>query len=442
MPIVQLFCKQIAGFFGHGFLPRRFPRPGTLSVPKRTDKHWPHAACTIAARHRECGMSFIFLVIAAAANFAVGFGAFVVIGLVEPIATQYGVSSTTAGVTMTAYAVAYAIGSPLLVALSGRLNRKTVVVSGMALFAFGSFCSAVAPTFPLLLASRVVAALGAGLFTPTTAAVGAALATPEKRGQVLSTLFSGVTIAQVLGVPAGTWLGYSYGPSIAFQIAGALGLFAVLALWIVVPRNIAIAPISLKALSKVLRTPHLMLAVTFTASFLSAIYVVYVYFGPLLTHLYGLDKNAKTVLFLVYGSAAVLGNYVGGLGASRIGPSRTLMILCAMQVLCLYLVPNLALGVGVTAALSFVWAVCGWSFLAPQQMRLIAIDQQQVQALFALNASCIYAAAALGSWIGSQTIRLGGFEWLGIVAAAMGVISIAHLVLSDRLVTAARSRGT
>ncbi len=384
-------------------------------------------------------MPFALLLLLSSANFVIGFGAFVVIGLVEPISLRYGVNAGLAGNAMTVYAIAYAIGSPIAISVTGRMERRTVLGLGLALFAIGSLASAFAPSLELLFAARIVTAFGAGLFTPAAAAVGAALAPPEKRAQTLSTIFAGLTIAQVIGVPAGTWLGYTYGPGPTFMVVGGLAVLAFGAIIVMIPRAVRLAPTSLGALGKVLTTPHLILAVTFSATFLASIYVVYTYLGPLLTHLYGLEKNAKSVMFLIYGSAAVLGNFVGGWSTNRFGTFRSLLFLAIVQVVLLYLVPNAALGIAVTAGLLFVWALAGWSFMTPQQTRLVSIDASQVQPLFALNASCIYVAAAIGSAIGSATISHLGFGYLGAVAALMALLAIAHLIISERLVAAQKA---
>jgi MFS transporter, DHA1 family, inner membrane transport protein len=373
------------------------------------------------------------LLLLSAANFVIGFGAFVVIGLVEPIALRYDVLPALAGNTMTAYAIAYAIGSPIAIALAGRLPRRTVLGLGLTFFSLGSLASALAPTLEVLFAARVIAAFGAGLFTPSAAAVGAALAPPEKRAQTLSTIFAGLTIAQVVGVPAGTWLGYTFGPAAAFGAVTFLSLIALVAVLALVPADLKIPPTSLAALGKVLRTPRLLMAVTVSASFLASIYVVFTYLGPLLTHLYGLEKDAKTVMFLVYGSAAVLGNFVGGWSTNKFGSYNTLMVLSILQVIMLYLVPSLALGVAFTAVLLFIWSLSGWTFMTPQQTRLVGIDASQIQPLFALNASCIYVAAAIGSAIGSATINRLGYDWLGPVAALTALFAIINLVISKKL---------
>jgi predicted MFS family arabinose efflux permease len=374
-----------------------------------------------------------------AANFVIGFGAFVVIGLIEPIAAAHAVSPSEAGRAMTVYALAYALGSPIGVAVMGRYSRNTVLSVGMGLFMVGSLASALAPGFGFLLAARAVAAFGAGLFTPSASAVAVALSEPANRARAISSVFAGLTIAQVVGVPAGTWLGYRFGPEFTFGVVAALAGVAAVAVWRVVPA-VAVPPTSLAALGRVLRTPHLVVAVSFTATFLAAIYVVYTYLGPLLTHLYGLGPEAKTALFFVYGAAAVAGNWVGGRLTEGFGAVRTLMLLAVLQVGFLLAVPNVALAVPFTALLLFGWALSGWSFLTPQQSRLVQLAPEQTQALFSLNASCIYAAAAIGTAIGGLTLRTGGFEMLGGVAAGMALLAIGHLALSSRL--AARAGGS
>jgi MFS transporter, DHA1 family, inner membrane transport protein len=387
-----------------------------------------------------CLMTLAFLLVLSAANFVIGFGAFVVIGLVEPIAQRYDVSPALAGQALTAYAIAYAIGSPLAIAITGRLPRRIVLALGMGLFALGSLASAFAPSLAALFAARVLCALGGGIFTPAAAAVGAALAAPDQRARTLSTIFAGLTLAQVVGVPAGAWFGYAYGPMPTFLAAGFLALIAGAAVLMLTPREMRLPPTSLAALGKVLTTPHLIAAVSFSATFLAAIYVVYTYLGPLLTHLYGLDKDAKSLLFLIYGSAAVLGNFVGGWSTNAFGASRTLLALAIAQVVMLYLVPGIAMGVAITAGLLFLWSLSGWSFMTPQQTRLVSIAPSQVQPLFALNASCIYIALAIGSAIGSATIERLGYAYLGLVAALCGLVAIIHLIASDRLTARAKAR--
>ena len=141
-----------------------------------------------------------------ACNFIIGIGAFVIIGMLEPLGADLDRSPAQAGQLMTIYAVAYAILSPVLVALTGNVGRRRVMAGGFALFALAAVVSALAPNFMVLGGARVIAAAGAGIFTPLAAAVAAGLYPPEQRARVLAAVFFGLTISQVAGVPAGRWV--------------------------------------------------------------------------------------------------------------------------------------------------------------------------------------------------------------------------------------------
>ncbi|MEM7268134.1 MAG: MFS transporter, partial [Pseudomonadota bacterium] len=144
----------------------------------------------------------------AAANFAVGIGGFVTVGVLTPMGEAFGISAAEAGLVMTIYAVAYAIGSPLAVAATGGIARKNVLSLGLTLFGLGSAATALAPTIEVLWIARIITAVGAGLITPVAAGVAAASSTDETRGKAMASVFLGITLAQVVGVPSGAWLGY------------------------------------------------------------------------------------------------------------------------------------------------------------------------------------------------------------------------------------------
>ena len=144
-----------------------------------------------------------------ASNFVIGMGAFVLIGLVTPIAGDMDLSPPRVGAAMTTYAIAYALLSPFLVSLTGALGRRRVLALAMTIFAGGNLLTALAPTEFVLHLSRVVAAAGAGMFTPVTSSVAAALAPPQARGRALANVIVGLTVAQVLGVPVGSFVGYT-----------------------------------------------------------------------------------------------------------------------------------------------------------------------------------------------------------------------------------------
>lgn len=366
-------------------------------------------------------------------NFVIGMGAFVVIGMLIPIAEDLEISTAGAGWIMTSYAIAYAILSPLLVALTGQIGRRKVLAMGLGLFALASLAATLAPTQLTLNASRMLAAAGAGLFTPVAAATAAGLSGPERQGRALAAVFFGLTLAQVVGVPAGSFIAYTFGWRSAFMIVVALALPCLYLIWTRIPAGLSFQTVRLRDLGQVLADFPTMLSILFTTSFLGGIYVIYTYLAPLLTETSGYGRNGVTLLLLVFGCGAVVGNLLGGILADKLGPHRSLLGLCGAQVLLSPTFSLLPLSDVATLLLVFLWSSCGWSFLASQQLRLISIAPEKVSVVFALNAAAIYVGAAWGAAIGGMVLSLSGLGMLGLTGGGLMIIAFIHLVVSERL---------
>jgi predicted MFS family arabinose efflux permease len=365
-----------------------------------------------------------------AGNFVIGMGAFMVIGMLGPIGAGLGMSAATAGWTVTFYAIGYAIASPVLVAATGAIGRRRILTAGLAIFALAALLAAIAPGPAALFAARLLAAAGAGIYTPVAAAAGAGLSPPEARGRALAAVFFGLTLAQVMGVPAGSFIAYSLGWRWAFVIVAILALPCIWGVWTRVPRGLPFQPTRMATLAEVLLTPALMLTISFTATFLGAIYVIFTYLAPLLESQMGYGRDGITLALLVMGCGAVAGGQLGGILTDRAGALRTLTALCIVQICLLPLFsalpfPDLAL-----FGLLAVWTTCGWSFMAAQQARVIAAAPDRANVMLALNAACIYVGAALGSAFGAAVLAGFGDLALGIAAAIAMLGALAHLRLT------------
>ena len=361
------------------------------------------------------------------ANFAVGMGAFVVIGILSPVAADLGVSKAQAGSLLTVYAVVYALSSPLLVALTGRVDRTWALVGGMATFSVGALAAALSGGLQSVLLARGVMALGAGIVTPVAASVGVALAGAEGRGRALAVVFGGLTLAQAVGVPVGAWLGYAYGWRTAFVVVVLLGALSAMACVLRLPRGIQVPVATLASLAGVLTSLRQSLAVSFTALFIGALYVFYTFLAPFLESRYQLGRDGVTAMLDVFGAGAVVGNSVGGPLTDRIGPHRTLALLCAAQLVLLPALSWVPLPLAAATVVIGLWSICSWSFMVPQQARLAMLAPERVPVLFALNAAAIYVGGSVGSAIGGATLQVAGFAWLGPVGAGLALLAMGSL---------------
>jgi len=367
-----------------------------------------------------------------ACNFVVGMGAFIVIGMVPLLSDDLGISTAAAGGTMTAYAIAYAVMSPLLVSLTGQIGRRRVLAAGLTIFALASLLSAVSTNITMLYIARALAAAGAGIVTPVGAAVVAALAPPKAQGKSIAAFYFGLTLSQVLGVPAGGWVAYTFGWRAAFWIVLVLTSIAALLVWVRVPAGLRFKPVTLTDLGNALKDGVIMGAVLFTASFLGAIYVLFTYLAPLMAGTMGYGRDGITLVLLVFGLGAVAGNLMGGWMTDRLGSIKSLVILCLAQIVLMPMFSGLPLAPWLLFILVFAWSVMGWSFVAPQQVRLLHLAPNIAGVVLALNAAAIYVGTAAGSAIGGAVQTVGDITWLGAAAGIAALGALGHILLSHR----------
>jgi MFS transporter, DHA1 family, inner membrane transport protein len=366
-------------------------------------------------------------------NFVVGMGVFVVIGIISPIAEGLNVSKADAGIVLTSYAIAYALLSPIGAALTGSLPRRTVLVAALGLFCVGSLLSAVSTSLLMLTASRLLVAFGAALYTPLSAGVAVAVTQPAERGWALAKVFGGMTMAQVAGVPLGAWAAYRFGWHAPFFLAAGLAAVCAVVLLRAIPSSLQFPSGNVRAVLGALRDLNLMVSVTFTATLMAAVYVVFTYFAPLIEVSAGSNPEARTAYLVLFGLGAMGGNYVGGYLSDRLGPLRTLVMVCIAHVLMLPLFSVMPWHPLLLALIVFAWSSFAWCFMPPQQSRLAAIAPSSVALALALNAAMIYAGIAVGSAIAAVILARFGLEGLGVAAGLMAVLALLHLWVSTRI---------
>ncbi len=373
------------------------------------------------------------LPILSAANFVIGMGAFMVIGLLIPVADAFSLSTSTAGLLMTLYATSYAVLSPLLVSLTGAVGRRRILAAGLSVFAAANLLAALAPDETVLFAARVLAAAGAGLVTPVAAAVAAGLSAPDRQGRALTAVFFGFTLSQVVGVPAGGFIAYTFGWRSAFALVAVMALPIIALIWLRIPAGLSFRPVSLADLRRTLGHGPSLIGLGFTVLFVSGTYVVYTYISPLMNARMGFGRDGITLMLLLFGLGAVIGNLFAGPASDRIGTFRTLAILALVQTAILPWFSALPLPVVLLLGLCIGWSAFGWSFTAPQQARLIAIDPANASVILALNAGCIYLGSAFGSWVGGVALASAGLDALGFIGGGVVCSSLIFLIASERI---------
>ena len=175
-----------------------------------------------------------------------------------------------------------------------------------------------------------------------------------------------------------------------------------------------------------------MLAVLYTVLIMGAVYVFYTYTAPVLETRMGFDRDGVSLFLFAFGVGGVFGNFLGGYLTDRIGAFRTLVFVSVAQILSLPVYSILPISPWLLYAHAVIWAVCGWSFAASQQFRLISIAPERQNVMLALNAAAIYVGVSLGSWVGGATLRIASLDALGLVGAAISVLALAVLIAGVR----------
>ena len=369
----------------------------------------------------------------AVATFAIGTEAFVIAGLLPVIAADMQISAAATGQLVTAYALAYAVGSPILAVAFNNLDRRNVLTLALLAFIAGNLLAVVAGNFPLLLASRMLMALGAGLCTPTAIGVAVAIASPERRGRAVALVTSGITVATVVGVPLGSLIGNQFGWRATFALVAVLGAIALAGLLFGLPRGLPRTTATIGQRLAVAGNSEVLYALATTMLWGAGGFTVFTYLSVPLKNL-GFSASEISMALLVFGSASAIGNMLGGTLADKLGPMPTAALgLASMAVALTLESPTLKFASPeyvryVFLLLIFGWGISGWLFYPAQVARIMRIDPQAAVIAVSLNASAMYLGFAIGGAAGGLVLSTLGPTDLGWVGGASVFASLALLL--------------
>ncbi|MEF1186657.1 MFS transporter, partial [Vibrio sinaloensis] len=260
--------------------------------------------------------------------FAIGTTEFVIVGLIPTMASDLGVSLPSAGLLVSLYALGVAIGAPVLTALTGKWNRKYVLLAVMALFVLGNVLAWQAPGYNTLIVARILTGLAHGVFFSIGSTIATGLVDKDKAASAIAIMFTGLTVALVTGVPLGTYIGQTFGWQATFLIVAILGVIAWIGSAWLVPSNLKQPPATkLSAQLKVLTQPRLLLVYAITALGYGGTFTAFTFLAPILEQQSGFSSQSIGLIMLVYGVSVAVGNIWGGKMADNFGPIKALTII-------------------------------------------------------------------------------------------------------------------
>ncbi len=367
--------------------------------------------------------------------FGIGVTEFVIMGLLLQVSADLGISVPLAGLLMTGYALGVFVGAPVLTIATRTLPRKTTLLVLMAIFTLGNLAAALSPSFGWLMAARIVTALAHGTFFGVGSLVATSLVAPERKASAIALMFTGLTLATLLGVPFGSWLGLAFGWRSTFWAVTAIGLVALVVLAVFVPTDRErVVPGSLAEEFKVLARPQVQLGLVMTVLGFGGIFAVFTFIQPVLVQLAGFSEAAVSPILLVFGGGLVVGNLLGGRWADRrLAPAL-------IGSIALLTVAMFASGfafhsqIGAVIA-AFALGAAAFATVAPLQMWVLQQAGGAGQGLASsLNIAAFNLGNAFGAWLGGAVITQGlGYGAIAPVAAVVPLLALGLAVFAVSL---------
>jgi MFS transporter, DHA1 family, inner membrane transport protein len=364
--------------------------------------------------------------------FAIGTAEFVIAGILTQVADSLHVSTGQAGHLITAYALAIVVGGPILTLWLARFDKRRVLLGLMALFIAGNVVAASTDSYTVLLISRVLAGLTQGPFYGIGAVVATRLVSQQMAGQAVGQMFAGLTLANVLGVPAGAWIGNTFGWNVTFWVVAALGVVAGAAIFAVIPQQAPEARRSLASQVSAFRNPQLLASLAITTLGWAGFMTFYGYIAPVAEQVAGFARSDLTWILVVVGLGLVWGNALGGKSADA-DLSRALKLWPAAMIASLVLVGLVAKLPWLFVGAAFVFGVVSFANVPPMQMRVMKHGGAAPELAATANISAFNIANALGGVIGGVVVDGSlGSAAIPFAAAVVPFIGLLFILWQER----------
>lgn len=366
----------------------------------------------------------VALLALALSAFAIGTTEFVIMGLLPDVAANLHVSIPSAGWLISGYALGVAIGAPVMAMLTARLPRKRTLLLLMLIFILGNLLCATASGYSFLMLARVVTALCHGAFFGIGAVVASRLVAPERQASAVALMFTGLTLANVLGVPLGTWFGQLYGWRATFWAVSGIGLLAFIALMISLPVDKDEKPVSLMREVRALNNGKLWLSLLTTVWFSAAMFALFSYIAPMLIHITGISADGVSWTLFLMGAGLTIGNTLGGRLADR---KLSLSLLLSFSLLTVFsLLFRWSSGEIFLAEITlFLWSMAAFSLVPALQINVVRYGHDAPHLVSTLNISAFNLGNALGAWLGGVVIEnSAGLRGVPVAAAILAVAGL------------------
>ncbi|WP_342320869.1 MFS transporter [Kosakonia sp. BYX6] len=364
--------------------------------------------------------------------FGIGTTEFSPMGLLPVIARGVDVSIPAAGMLISAYAIGVMVGAPLMTLLLSHRGRRNALIFLMSIFTLGNVLSAIAPDYSTLMLARIVTSLNHGAFFGLGSVVAASVVAKEKQASAVATMFMGLTIANIGGVPAATWLGETIGWRMSFMATAGLGVIAMLSLFFSLPKGGAGARPDVRKELSVLMRPQVLSALLTTVLGAGAMFTLYTYISPVLHTITHATPVFVTAMLVLIGVGFSIGNYLGGKLADR-SVTGTLKGFLVLLIAIMLAIPFLARS-EIGAAISMVvWGAATFAVVPPLQMRVMRVAHEAPGLSSSVNIGAFNLGNALGAAAGGAVISGGlGYAFVSVMGAIIAGSGLLVVLLTSR----------
>ncbi|MBJ6361228.1 MFS transporter [Paenibacillus sp. GCM10012307] len=366
--------------------------------------------------------------------FAIGMAEFVIMGILPNVADDLSVSISAAGQLITMYALGVAVGAPILTVLTHKIPQKKLLCFLMGLFIFGNFMAVVAPNYAILMVARLISALTHGTFFGVGAVIASNLVHPDKRAGAVSMMMAGLTIANIIGVPIGTFIGQNMGWRASFAAIALMGVVTMIGIIIFIPKlKQEKAPSMMQQISALIN-PRLLIFLFIAVLGNAGLFAVFTYITPLLVQVTGFAEHSVTWILILFGVGVTMGNLIGGkladwkLMPAILGIYFTISVLLTVFTFTVY---N-----PVTAVITiFLWGAASFAAFPGMQVRIMSLAQSAPALASTTSHSAGNLGNATGAFIGGMVIThmsLASLPWVGAILVGLALILGIVCLLWDR----------
>ncbi|MWV46675.1 MFS transporter [Paenibacillus sp. HJL G12] len=359
-------------------------------------------------------------------SFLVGTSEYVISGILDRIAETLGTSVAAAGQLITVFSLAYAIGTPFLMALTAKMDRRKLLLYSLGLFIAANLLSFALPGFALFIAARIIMALGAGMVVVTALSIAAKIAPPGKQAGSIATVTMGFTASLIIGVPLGRMVSTAFGWKTVFLAIALVGIVAMVVIAVSIPRMKGDKPIPLIKQFALLKRPQVAVALGITFFWLGGYSLAYTYISPFLLEVTHLNDSLLSAALLVFGIASLIGSKAGGYSADKRGITFTLASGMLIHIISLILLSFAGHSVAAVFAILILWSFAAWSSGPTQQFNLVSLAPESSGVMLSLNQSTMQLSMAVGAGIGGLIVghvSLASITWFGALGVMIAIIA-------------------